>query len=228
MKRALLTAVLVAATTIPSLGVAAAAPAQTSIQPGAQIFVAEGTCTMNFVFQRSGLTYIGTAGHCVKLGERPTRSNGAEFGTVVYQENQQPPGIDFALIRVDSAFVSQVEPSVRTYGGPVGYTVASETASRDQLLFTGYGLGFGSLAATRDRTGILMSDDADEYVANLPAVNGDSGGPILHARTGKALGIISRFNVPNSTDIGPTMPAILARVRGAGFTGLALVTAPRN
>ena len=32
-----------------------------------------------------------------------------------------------------------------------------------------------------------------EYQADMPAVNGDSGGPLLHHETGAALGIISRY-----------------------------------
>jgi hypothetical protein len=226
MKR--LTVAAFAAMLLPTLGIADAAPAQTEIQPGARVSSSAGSCTLNFVFQGSSATFIGTAGHCAKDGERMRTHSGKEFGTVVWRENQSAPGIDFALIRVDSNFVSQVQPSVRTFGGPLGFTNASETNTGDLLFVTGYGLGFGSLAVTRDRGGILLSDDANEYRADLVAVQGDSGGPLVHVRTGKALGVISRFNLPFSTDIGPTMDAILRRLRGSGFPNLELVTAPLN
>lgn len=223
-----LTVAALAAMLLPALGMAEAAPAQTELQPGARVSSSVGSCTLNFVFQGSTSTFIGTAGHCAKDGERMRTGSGKEFGTVVFRENQGAPGIDFALIRVDSSFVSQVEPSVRSFGGPSGYTVASETNAGDLLFVTGYGIGFGSFAATRDRGGILLSDDANEYRADLVAVQGDSGGPLIHARTGKALGVISRFNLPFSTDIGPTMDAILRRLRASGFPNIELATAPVN
>lgn len=208
-------------------GGASAAPAVTSIQPGAEVIIGANGCTMNFVFRdASEKLYIGTAGHCGNVGQRArTRSPNREFGTVVYSENQEAPGIDFALIRIDHPLYGEVQPAVRDYGGPVGYTTETETETLDMLLLTGYGLGFGETDLTRPRIGFLITDDRDEYVADMISVNGDSGGPVLHADTGKALGTISRFNIPISTDIGPTVEAILKRVRNAGVIDLTLVTA---
>ena len=207
---------------------APAAPPSMPIQPGAQVTTPAGSCTLNFVFQESsGTKYIGTAGHCGTVGQvARTPSPRRDIGPIVWSQNQAAPGIDFALIRIDPARYSEVEPSVRMYGGPTGSTDEADTNTGDMLYVTGYGIGFGSTEVTRHRFGVLVRDDDNEYVADMVAVQGDSGGPVLHGRTGAALGTISRFNLPSSTDIGPTVSRILERLRANGYPTLFLVTAP--
>jgi hypothetical protein len=63
-------------------------------------------------------------------------------------------------------------------------------------------------------------------MADMPAVNGDSGAPLLHDKTGYALGIISRYGirVPPSTDIGPLVDWALREVRRSGFPDVVLAT----
>jgi hypothetical protein len=209
---------------------APAAPRVTAIQPGAQVSTPVGNCTLNYVFQEAdGTKYIGTAGHCAHTGQvARTLSPNREIGPVVWRENSAAPGIDFALIRIDPARYAEVEPAVRMYGGPTGVTSASETQIGDLLEVTGYGIVFGAAETTRHRVGILLSDSDHEYVADMIAVNGDSGGPVLHSRTGKALGVVSRYNLPSSTDIGPTVGRILQKLRAAGYPSITLVTASRT
>jgi len=196
------------------------------IQPGGLVQSSVGSCTLNFVFRDgAGRLYIGTAGHCTKgSGERMIAGDGNRFGTVVYSKNAGND--DFALIQIDPDKYGSVNPAVRTWGGPTGYTTSSETSLGDRLLLYGYGLGFSLTATTRPRQGILVSDDANKYEADTLAVQGDSGGPFLHMATGKALGIVSHFAV-GYTDQGPTVERVLALSAAAGFT-LSLVTAPLN
>lgn len=203
-----------------------ASPAETSIQPGAILRSSVGQCTMNFVFEdSSGGLFVGTAGHCSqKVGDR-MRSADGEFGSVVWRESSS--SMDFSLVRIDGDKTGQVSPAVRFWGGPVGSTASSETGAGDALLLYGYGVGFATTSATRPREGVLWSDSSSDYVADTGAVNGDSGGPIIHEPTGKALGIVSRFNLTSlvpSTDIGPTVESILAVLSANGFN-LTLKTA---
>jgi hypothetical protein len=209
-------------------GSAPAAPRTTAIQPGAQVTTPVGSCTLNFIFEdSSGTKYVGTAGHCGKVGDvARTPSPIRDIGPIVFSENAAAPKVDFALIRIDPARYPEVEPGVRNFGGPVGATTAAQTNPGDVLWVTGYGLGFSATATTRNRAGTLIRDDDDEYVADMVAVNGDSGGPVLHAGTGRALGTVSRYNLPTSTDIGPTMVNILERLRASGYPSISLVTAP--
>lgn len=219
--------IALAALALASPAPAPAAPRDTPIQPGAQVTTPGGSCTLNFVFTESnGTRYIGTAGHCGEVGQvARTVSPRRDIGPIVFSENRAAPGIDFALIRIDPSRYDEIEPAVRFFGGPTGVTDADDTDPGDLLAITGYGLVVGSTPATRHRTGALLRDDDHEYVADMVAVNGDSGGPVLHLETGRALGTVSRFNVPVSTDIGPTTARILERLRTNGFPSISLVTA---
>jgi hypothetical protein len=67
---------------------------------------------------------------------------------------------------------------------------------------------------------VLTGFDEKSYRADMPAVPGDSGAPLVHLETGAALGVISRFNfgeVPPTTDIGPLVSFILEELAKAGF-----------
>lgn len=218
---------LAASALLLPVGGAHAAPAVTAIQPGANVVIGPNSCTLNFVFETTTKKYIGTAGHCGNVGQIAKSSSPTkDIGPIVYSENSGAPGIDFALIEIDPVRWSEIQPSVRSYGGPVGATNAAETSTGDIVLVTGYGVGFSLTSTTRDRSGVLISDNANEYVTDMVAVNGDSGGPVLHSKTGKALGTVSRYNLPLSTDIGPTVERILAKLRNNGYASLQLVTAP--
>jgi len=189
--------------------------ANTYLQPGTEVNTPLGGCTLNFVFKDAQNTYIGTAGHCVSgTGGRVSTPGHGQWGTVVVDIDG---ATDFALIRVDAAKLSAVRADVQHWGGPTGIITAAETATGDVLAIYGYGIGFSTTEPTRAKQGVLLSDSANQYVADTWAVWGDSGGPVLHKDTGKALGIISSYNFPVSTDIGPTVPHILQQLAQRGY-----------
>jgi hypothetical protein len=204
----------------------AGAAADLPIQPGAEVSSAAGFCTLNFVFAGAhGRRYIGTAGHCVDgVGDRVSTADTGEFGTVVYRILDDDD--DFSLIRIDANKRGKVNPEVRAFGLPVGYARASEAQAGDLLQLTGYGLGFSINAATRTRPGILMSQDSHQYFAELPAIFGDSGGPVVNVSTGQALGVVSGIapTIPPSTLYGSTVERVLKLLHSSGFRAVRLLT----
>ncbi|HEX2293790.1 MAG TPA: hypothetical protein VHN37_00600 [Actinomycetota bacterium] len=196
------------------------------IRPGASL---NGSCTFNFVFYTPGTAtrapkaYIGTAGHCTdKLGEPAELPGVGAVGKVVYDSDLvkgEYNAVDFSLIELAPAMVSQTNPTVLGWGGPKRVATVEDFAEGDRVDVYGYGLLVGETEQTRPRSGVLFSWTEQEYLADMPAVNGDSGAPLLHNETGAALGIISRWNidVPPSTDRGPLVVWILEALDAAGF-----------
>ena len=188
------------------------------IQPGARMTVPAG-CTLNFVFTDGVEPYIGTAGHCTNaVGERVASPDIGAFGTVVFRRDRGPD--DFALIRIDPGLDAMIDPATRSFDGPTGVVSHSETTTGDLVGLSGYGMGFRSAGQTRARTGVLTSQSAERFTAALPAVFGDSGGPVVHLASGAALGIVSGIGptVPPSTLLGTTVERALWLANDAGFS----------
>lgn len=211
-------AALVAALLVAPL---AAASSHTVLQPGDAVEAYQGgICTLNFVFDGPNDAYIGTAGHCVNTTERKRASNAdlGEFGTFVYDNDD----LDFALVDVDDPVESQLSADVDGHPGtPTGVATPADTDQGDRLLLSGYGLGVSLTEPTREqRPSILVEHEATQYRSDGPVVNGDSGAPFVHAETGKALGVVSEYGidgVPPTTDVGPTLEAILDALRDDGW-----------
>ena len=198
----------------------AAAQAAVTLQPGAYHETDAGSCTLNFAYDRAGTTVLGTAAHCVtKVGERVRDSEGVEFGTVDFVGDQDVSEWDFAFIEVDPEDLARVSPAVKGYPQyPKGSTVASETAAGDLIQVSGYGMGFDVSTPTQEqRKAVLSGDDAELHTLAGPVIFGDSGGPFIHIKTGKALGIVSRLCVGLCTEEGPTVQGILAKAASRGF-----------
>ena len=195
------------------------------LRPGAQL----GTrCTFNFVFYTPGTAtkppkgYIGTAGHCTdKVGEVADMTSLGPIGTVVYDSDvaKPPSAVDFSLIELSPEIIGQTNPEVLGWGGPTRVATVEDFAVGDQVDVYGYGVLLGENEQTRPRSGVLFSWTEKEYQADMPAVNGDSGAPLIHHETGAALGIISRYGltVPPSTDLGPLMTWVMEELHKAGF-----------
>ncbi len=197
--------------------------ADSPLRPGASL---GGYCTFNFVFYTPGTAkkppraFIGTAGHCTdKLDERVEQPRLGEIGTVVYDSDLVDSEVDFSLIEIDPDKVAQTNPEVLHWGGPTRSITLDDLAVGDRVDIYGYGIGVSATEQTRPRYGFLVAFNENEYQADMPAVNGDSGSPLIHHETGAALGIISRYGigVPPSTDQGPLMPWIFEELAAAGF-----------
>lgn len=196
------------------------------IRPGSSF---GGSCTFNFVFYRPGTAtkppkaYIGTAGHCTdNLGEQVDLPGVGAIGEVVYDSDLvkgEYKGVDFSLVEIFPRLVPRTNPAVLSWGGPKRVATVEDFTEGDQVDVYGYGLLVGQAEQTRPRFGVLFSWTEQEYLADMPAVNGDSGAPLIHHETGAALGIISRWNidVPPSTDRGPLVTWILEALDAAGF-----------
>lgn len=189
------------------------------IQPGDPF---DGICTLDFVFDgANGSVYFGTAGHCVDDGERVSTEGHGGFGTVVYVSDDEGDRLDVALIEVDSDKEDAVEPTVKGHPGtPTGVTQDDGTQIGDRLLMSGYGVGYSTTQATREnRSAVLTFDNRIRYCSEAPVSFGDSGGPIVHAETGQALGVVSRLDPLDcpGTLFGPTVQGFLDQAADDGF-----------
>ena len=212
----LATALLVA---VPGSGHAA-----DPLQPGDYMQSGSAACTLGFVFDGigayAGRVYLLTAAHCVRLGGYVQDEAGSTFGRVVVVGNGGSAAHDYAFIEVLSSHVGRVRAAVKGIPGtPKGYTSAAETKTGDNIRLSGYGLGYDLLPATREqRFGVLTYDDASEYALVGLDTFGDSGGPFVHKRTGKAFGIVSRLCLGTCTSAGPTVQGIVSKAWARGFT----------
>lgn len=191
------------------------------VQPGVFISTDEGGCTLGFIYQGSGgRTYASTAAHCVSgEGDEVRLGSGEVFGRVKLRGNPDVTAADWALIEVAGAYVSSVKPSVVGHPStPIDFTRASGTRLGDAVRLSGHGIGFSFTSPTREgRVGILTYDSNSEHAVAAPLVFGDSGGPIVHAETGRALGIVSRLCFGVCTEMGPTVQGIIAQVKDKGY-----------
>jgi hypothetical protein len=230
------------------------APATTaSVHPGVQTFTSGAQCTSNFVFQEGSTVFLGQAAHCSGTGEATETdgctSDSLPIGTPVEVTGASRPGTlaynswlamqasgesdpnacaynDFALIRLDSADVERVNPSVPGFGGPTGLGTVGALGS------TVYSYGNSSLRAgiakLSPKQGILVQNEGDGWSHNVvtltPGVPGDSGSGFLNG-SGQAFGTLSTLQIAplaGSNGVGD-LQLELAYARSHGFPGLQLV-----
>lgn len=193
-----------------------------ALRPGARM---SGTgCTFNFVFDDAqGNLYIGTAGHCTSgVGQRVGAEGVGIFGTVVYDRNS---GVnDFSLIRIDANKHDRVNPTLCTWGGPVG---ADPGGALPRDVFLEYGWGFATQFVPETRARVL--GEANSYPTHITwngvGSGGDSGAPIVN-QAGYAMGIHTFGQTPYAGAVlegGPSIGNILGMARTAVPT-LDLVT----
>lgn len=193
------------------------------IQPGEYSESGGAGCTLNFIFRSSsGATYVGTAAHCVPDGRGADveLSDGTVFGDAAVIGDEDATETDWALIRVRTAYLSRVSAAVKGHPTmPRGVTTPSQTQFGDYVQQSGYGMGFDLTGPTRERrTGILTYDDTKLFTIIAASVYGDSGGPVVHKSTGKALGIVSRLCFGTCEMEGPTVQSIIAQAARKGLT----------
>jgi hypothetical protein len=199
--------------------------ATTPIQPGVEISTSVGGCTLNFIYDgtggQAGKVFGGTAAHCVAaVGDPVQLGTGETFGRVALIGDQNITKDDYAFIEILPSVLSRVSPAMKgnpTY--PTGVALPAETAAGDAIQLSGYGIGFGATGPTQERrVGSLTYDDADTHEVVAPLIFGDSGGPLAHIKTGKALGIVSRLCVGTCEEEGPTVYGLINKAAGRGFT----------
>ncbi|HUQ40110.1 MAG TPA: trypsin-like serine protease [Acidimicrobiales bacterium] len=223
MRRITLFLAAVATAGLGLLAAPGASAAALPIQPGMRITVGTAGCTANFVYDgvgvSAGRTFIGTAAHCASaVGDDVKDANGAVFGDVAFIGNEDTTADDFAFIEVRTEDLGRVSTVVKGHSAPKGYTTAEEPVLGDTTTLSGYGTGFEVTGATREgRFGVVTYADSELYSVVGPIIYGDSGGPVVHDPSGKALGIVSRLCIGVCTEEGPTVEGILAKASDAGF-----------
>jgi hypothetical protein len=142
---------------------------------------------------------------------------------------------DLALVKVNAAYVSDVNPSIPFWGGPVGINT-SGTAAGDKLYTYGNSSLRGGVSELSPHVGISLGDDGGGWTHALysvgPGIPGDSGSAFLDAN-GKAVGVLSTLGLaplPLSNNIGDFSHELGYARAHSGIGGLALVlgTEPFN
>lgn len=186
---------LLAAETLPGPGDGAADthPCEGKLRPGVKaIFNNSYRCTLNWVYRdNAGALYIGTAGHCApNYNPRVISAAGiADIGEVAFTTGNSGVGNDFALIRIDPAYYSYVDPTLCHWGGPGG---VHGSGGNQGLLHYGHGVFWGESPETRSRAGLVRNNGwSPGAITFTGAVSGgDSGSPIM-VSDGGAAGVIT-------------------------------------
>lgn len=201
---------------------------QAELRPGASL---GGYCTFNWVYTSpNGTAYVGTAAHCtdgpgeeLHLGDGD-RGTGPMVGTVVFDSDnasEAPDVMDFTLVRLADGWIGRTHPAMIGWDGPTGVLTADDASTGDRIGVHGHGLVFHQTEATQDRPGVLTSMDEQTYEIQSPFIFGDSGGPVIHAETGRALGVVSGatfgVQVPPYTNVGPTVDFVLRTLHELGW-----------
>ena len=184
------------------------------VRPGAYVFVpsTRSGCTLNFVYRaRYGRYYVATAGHCV-LNEGQQKLWPEGYGPVVTDGAGKPFGrfvfaaykgnYDIGMILISKGIAPKA--SMCHFGGPTGLTT-SRSSRRVTIEHFGNSLGIGD--AVPARTGIALGmPDPYMVFGIIPSFLGDSGGPVLDASNGRAIGYITAigvgFGVANGSPYG--------------------------
>ena len=137
---------------------------------------------------------------------------------------------DLALVKVDAADVSKVNPSVPFWGGPTGIDTDG-TATGDRVWTYGNSsLRFG-ITQLSPHTGISLGDQAADggwshpLYTVTPGIPGDSGSGFLSAG-GAAIGTLSTLGLaplPASNNIGDLAKELAFAQAHSGIGGLQLV-----
>lgn len=198
----------------------------TGIRPGSWMISPSG-CTLNFVFGSSSDYYVGTAGHCAKVGEEVTiiAAPGLlmNIGTTV-KSVDNGIGDDFALIDVRPEMEQFVNPSTAYFGGP---TSAGDPQVGDLVVHVGHGLVIGTGGTPRAGAvayrGVGDKARSDAIAWAGAASPGDSGSPVQLV-SGEAAGDLTHLVVDTKYLPGEVAGTTIARM--LEIAGKPLATAP--
>ncbi|WP_426244907.1 hypothetical protein [Nocardioides sp. LHG3406-4] len=192
----------------------------------------------------------GCLAQSLPLGTRVTFNEGGSLlsegrqvgaGTLAYsswltmqQGNEQDASTcaynDLALVRVDAADVSKVNPSVPFWGGPVGIDT-NGTTTGDKVYTYGNSSLRAGIEILSPHVGVSLGDSAADtgwthpLYTVTPGVPGDSGSGFLSA-DGAAVGTLSTLGLaplPASNNIGDLARELAYAQAHSGIGGLALV-----
>jgi hypothetical protein len=142
---------------------------------------------------------------------------------------------DFALVKVDPAFVDDVNPSVPFWGGPEALETGGTTAGEDVFSYGNSSLR-GGVEALSPKQGASLGTTGGGWSHSVytvtPGVPGDSGSAFLDA-DGNALGTLSTLAiapVAGSNGVGDLSRELSFAQASSGISGLqlALGTEPFN
>jgi len=137
---------------------------------------------------------------------------------------------DLALVKVDAADVSKVNPSVPFWGGPTGIDTDG-TAAGDDVYTYGNSSLRGGVSALSPHQGKSMGDDPADggwshpVYTVTPGIPGDSGSGFMSA-DGKALGVLSTVAIAplaGSNGVGDLAKELAFAQQNSGISGLQLV-----
>jgi hypothetical protein len=136
---------------------------------------------------------------------------------------------DLALVKVNAADVSKVNPSVPFWGGPNGIDTDG-TKAGDRVWTFGNSSLRGGAAPLSPHTGISLGDAAADggwshpLYTVTPGIPGDSGSGFMSAG-GKAVGVLSTLGLaplPASNNIGDLAKELAFAQAHSGISGLKL------
>jgi hypothetical protein len=211
------------------------APAATAaIHPGVMTFTAGAQCTANFIYSDGTNVYIGQAAHCSGT-DGNTATNGCDsgslpVGTTVEVDGASRPGTmvynswltmqslgesdadtcqynDLALVKLDPADAANVNPSVPTFGGPVGLNTTGTAVGEQVYSYGNSSLRLG-LAPLSPKYGTSLGTSNGGWNHTVytvtPGIPGDSGSGFLDSQ-GRAFGVLSTVAIaplPASNGVG--------------------------
>jgi hypothetical protein len=231
------------------------APASTAtVHPGVMTFTNGAECTSNFVYTDGSNVYLGQAAHCSGTGGN-TATNGCTspslpLGTAVQVTGASKPGVlvynswltmqarhesdpnacaynDLALIKLDAADVSKVNPSIPFWGGPAGVRTSGIAAGDTVVSYGNSELRLG-ISALSPKQGISLGDTGAGWSHTVltvtPGIPGDSGSAFMDAN-GNATGILSTLELapaPGTNGVGDLNHELQYMRTHSSFTNVAL------
>jgi len=186
----------------------------------------------------SGSLPLGTRVTLNRGGSLASEGEQVGAGTIVYsswltmqQRNESDPNTcafnDLALIKIDAADVSKVNPSIPFWGGPVGVNTAG-TAAGDSIYSYGNSSLRGGVEELSPKQGTSLGTDSDGWnhpvYTVTPGIPGDSGSAFLDAE-GNALGVLSTVQIAplvGSNGVGDVAHELAYAQQFGGFSGLTL------
>jgi len=136
---------------------------------------------------------------------------------------------DFALVKVDAAYVDDVNPTVPFWGGPAGLDTDG-TSTGETVYSYGNSSLRGGLELLSPKQGTSLGDDGSGWSHTVytvsPGVPGDSGSGFLN-QSGEALGTLSTLAIapiPASNGVGDLAKELAYVNAHSGLAGVTLAT----